>query len=298
MGYSRNRSGWKWLLLLTVVFGFALTGCGGSEEAMEEEAYNEEGQPLGEEQALGEEEAVVEEDADADALTSFIGAAPEETKPEPAQAQPAQTGQLQVYERQIEELRTENTTLKQRLVKLEQDNRTLNTMVAESESKVQTVRDRADSLEAALMARPLEEGAPEMAEAPAEPAETAPVEPMSISTYEDALRAFNARRYDEAIAGWTAMLSQGVAPDLEDNCVYWIGEANFQKRRYNEAAESFAKVLAYKSSEKKAHAQYMLAQCDERMGNKEKAKAGYEKVVKDYPMSDVIRKAKERWAKL
>jgi TolA-binding protein len=254
-------------------------------------------EPLGEEQPLGVDEAPEqEEDADADALTSFIGAAPEEEKPEPVQQQPAQGGQLQMYERQIEELRTENTTLKQRLVKLEQDNRTLNTMVSENETKIQSTRDRADSLEAALMARPVVEAVPQtVAE---QPMNDAAAEPMTISSYEDALQAFNARRYDEAIAGWNAMLAGGVAKDLEDNCVYWIGEANFQKRRYAEALTSFEKVLSYKSSEKKGHAQYMMAQCYERLGDKVKAKAGYESVVKDFPMSDVVRKAKERWARL
>ena len=267
----------------------------------EGEGY-EEAQPLGEEQPLGaeQEEAAEEEDADADALTSFIGAAPEKPKDETKQpTTPAQGGQLQMYERQIEELRTESTTLKQRLVKLEQDNRTLNTMVAESETKIQTTRDRADSLEAALMARPVVAEKPQMAAEEPQVVDEAPAaEPMSISSYEDALRAFNARRYDEAIAGLNAMLNQGVSKDLEDNCVYWIGEANFQKRKYAEALASFEKVMAYKSSEKKGHAQYMMAQCHERLGDKAKAKAGYEKVVKEYPMSDIVRKAKERWARL
>ena len=89
-----------------------------------------------------------------------------------------------------------------------------------------------------------------------------------------------------------------MSKDLEDNCVYWIGEANFQKRRYNEAIASFEKVMTYASSEKKGHAQYMMAQCYERLGDKEKAKAGYEKVVKEYPMSDIVRKAKEHWGRL
>jgi TolA-binding protein len=308
MGYSRNRSGWMWFVILTLVFGVALTGCGGAEEAMEGDGF-EEGEPLGEEQPLGQDEDPAEEpeeDSDADALTSFIGAAEEDDTPAPAQQPaPAQTGQLGLYERQIEELRTENTTLKQRLVKLEQDNRTLNTMVAESESKIQAVRERGDSLEAALMSRPMTDAAP-MAQTEAQPRPPAdeaptsdqPAEPMAISSYEDALRAFNARRYDEAIGGLTSMLAQGVSKDLEDNCNYWIGEANFQKRRYTEALASFEKVMAFKTSEKKGHALYMQAQCYERLGDKVKAKEGYEKVVKDYPMSDVVRKAKERWGRL
>jgi TolA-binding protein len=57
-------------------------------------------------------------------------------------------------------------------------------------------------------------------------------------------------------------------------------------------------VFQYKTSEKKGDAQFMLAQCFERTGDKAKAKEAYEKVVKDYPTSDTVKKAKERWGKL
>ena len=57
-------------------------------------------------------------------------------------------------------------------------------------------------------------------------------------------------------------------------------------------------MLKYKVSEKKADAQFMIAQCLERTGRKAEAKAAYEKVVKEYPMSDLVKKAKARWAKL
>ena len=53
-----------------------------------------------------------------------------------------------------------------------------------------------------------------------------------------------------------------------------------------------------KNSEKKADAQFMIAQTYERLGDKIKAKAAYEKVVKDYPMSKNVKRAKARWANL
>ena len=42
----------------------------------------------------------------------------------------------------------------------------------------------------------------------------------------------------------------------------------------------------------------MIAQTYERLGDKIKAKAAYEKVVKDYPMSKNVKRAKARWANL
>lgn len=275
------RSGWHLMLILTVVLGLSFAGCGGSEEAVQDDA-----------QALGEEPAA---NADDQALTSFVGAAP--AKAEPAQEAapaPATGGQLAQYEKQIEDLRTENTGLKQKIVKLEQDNRTLNTMMSESETRIQVERSRADSLEQALAAQPPMQAAP-MAAAPVEEPSA---EPMNISSYEEALQAFNAKKYDSAISGLEGMLAAGVTKDLEDNCHYWIGESKYAKKQYQDAIGAFELVMAYPKSEKKGDAQFMIAQSYERLGNKAKAKESYEKVVKDYPMSKVVKKAKERWARL
>lgn len=284
MSTAWNRSGWQLIAIALVVCGLSFAGCGGTEEVTQEE-----GQTLGEEQPQ-EQPA----NADDQALTSFIGEKPATDAPaeQPAQAVPSQLGQ---YEKQIEDLRTENTSLKQKIVKLEQDNRTLNTMMAESETKIQAERWRADSLQQAMTTMPVTIAAPVTA---IEEEGPAPEPSMNISSYEDALRAFNAKRYDEAISALEGMLSQGVSKDLEDNCNYWIGESRYAKKQYQDAVSAFEAVMTFATSEKKGDALFMMAQSYERLGNKTKAKEGYEKVVKDYPMSKVVKKAKERWARL
>lgn len=287
MGTAWNRSGWQLIVISTVVLGLSFAGCGGTEEMTEGE----------EEQALGEEQTQ-EQPANAEdqALTSFIGAKePAAADAEKSAQTAAPAGQLALYEKQIEDLRTENTSLKQKIVKLEQDNRTLNTMMAESEGKIQAERWRADSLQQVLASAPTAAAAPV---APVEEPAYVPETPMSITSYEEALQAFNAKRYDDAIAALEGMLSQGVSKDFEDNCSYWIGESRFAKKQYKDAIASFEQVMTYAVSEKKGDAQYMIAQSYERLGNKAKAKECYEKVVKDYPLSKVVKKAKERWARL
>lgn len=287
MSTAWNRSGWQLIVISIVVLGLSFAGCGGSEEMTE----GEEGQTLGEEQTQ-EQPANAEDQA----LTSFIGAKePAAADAEKAAQTAAPAGQLALYEKQIEDLRTENTSLKQKIVKLEQDNRTLNTMMAESEGKIQAERWRADSLQQALASAPTAAAAPV---APVEEPAYVPESPMSITSYEEALQAFNAKRYDDAIAALEGMLSQGVSKDFEDNCSYWIGESRFAKKQYKDAIASFEQVMTYAVSEKKGDAQYMIAQSYERLGNKAKAKECYEKVVKDYPLSKVVKKAKERWARL
>ena len=72
----------------------------------------------------------------------------------------------------------------------------------------------------------------------------------------------------------------------------------FDQKKYKEALPLFQETLKLKNSEKKADAQFMIAQTYERLGDKVKAKAAYEKVVKDYPMSKNVKRAKARWANL
>jgi tol-pal system protein YbgF len=263
-------------VIAALVGAFFLMGCGGSEEATQEDQ--------GMEPAVQQDKPAMDQ-----ALTSFVGEKEPEKKPEPAQTEPAKpepvvTPQPSDADKQIEELRTENTTLKQKLVKLEQDAQMMNARLTEYESKLAAEKERADKAEEALKGKV--------------PVVEEPAKPMAGGSYDDALMAFKAKKYDDASKMFQGLLDAGVSKDLADNCTYWIGESKFAKRKYKDAMANFEAVMQFKVSEKKADAQYMIAQCLERTGNKVEAKAAYEKVVKDYPMSSLVKKAKARWAKL
>ncbi|MBI3577903.1 MAG: tetratricopeptide repeat protein [Ignavibacteriales bacterium] len=179
--------------------------------------------------------------------------------------------------------------MRQRLVKLEQDNFASNSKLTESEAKVAAERERADkAAEAAKAAVPVV----------APPAKEAPKSTESFGGYEGAHKAFAGKKYTEAIQTYQAVLDGGAGEDLADNCHYWIGESYFGLKKYDEAMKHFEMVFQYKTSEKKGDAQYMIGQCYERTGKKAEAKQAYEKVVKDYPTCDVVQKAKERWGRL
>jgi len=272
----------RFLFSLAVIGAMILVGCGSSQEATQ----GQQGQQLGAPQEAPKQEKPMDQ-----ALTSFIGEKEPQKPAEPAKTEPAPGPKVADLEKQLEDLRTENTSLKQKIVKLEQDNRTLNARIADNDAKLVAEKERADKAEEALKA------------APAVKAKATAVEPpekagASMSAYEEALKAFNGRRYDDAVAMLQSMLSAGVADDLADNCTYWIGESYYAKKKYKQAAASFQDVMKFKYSEKKGDAEFMLAQSYERMGNKVKAKEAYEKVVKDYPMCKNVKRAKERWAKL
>jgi len=270
----------NYLVVAFLVTGFLLTGCGGSEEATQSEE-----QP--EEQKLDEEKK--DESPYGQALTSFVG---EEKKPvqaeqqKPVEALPVSAS----YEKQIEELRTENMSLKQRIVKLEQDNRTMNARLADTEAQVIAEKDRADRAESIAKNMPATSSKPMGTRVTSSS--------MDISNYKDALKAFNARRYEDAMKGFDMILGSGIKDDVADNCKYWIGECYFAKKQYANAIRSFEEVMSYKNSDKKGDAQFMLAQSLDRLGKKQEAKEAYEKVVKDFPSSRNMKKAKARWARL
>ena len=292
-------AGWKnvvrTLLLGSMVYGaLMVSGCGSSEEvAAEDEGFSDE--PAAAEQT---QPAAKEEQGDQQALTSFIGAAPkkEEPKQEPVVQQEAPPPAIVAAP--VEDVQTENTSLKQKLVKLEQDVRTLNARISDTEAKYMAEKDRADKAEEAAKVS-AQSAAISARGGQVIPDETmTPASEASMGSYERALQQFKGRKYDDAIGTLEGMLGAGVSKNLEDNCHYWIGESNFGKKNYQEAMKHFEMVFDYKNSEKLADARYMMAQCFERTGNKTKAKESYEQVVKDFPMSRLVQRAKERWSRM
>lgn len=272
-----------------------LMSCGSSEEAMmEDEGFEEE--PLAEAAAA---EPAKEEDANQQALTSFIGIAPkkqepveQKTEPPPVQAEPV-AKPAATPPTGAEDLRMENTSLKQQIVKLEQDTRSLGARLSDAEAKYMAEKQRADRAEEAARV------AAQSAAISARGGElSTPVSSEAESAYDDALQTFQMKAYDEAAMKFQNLLNSGVGTSLEDNCHYWIGESKYGSKNYAEAVKHFEAVLKYEDSEKLADAHFMLAQCYERMGNKARAKQEYETVVKEFPMSANASRAKDRSLRL
>jgi tol-pal system protein YbgF len=282
--FGVNRSGLKLTSFVLAFCVFALVGCGGSEETTSEQQQPQE--PAKEGTAATEQPAATESKPMDDALTSFVGNEQETPSeaPKPAATPSPQLGQ---YEKQIEGLRTENTSQKQKIAMLEQENRELNARLAEAETKYTAEKSRADKAEE------LSKNAPAETRTTVEKSSSA-----GMTTYEESLRNFNARKYDQAANGFKSIIEGSSNDDLVNRAKYWLGESTYGKKKYKEAIPIFEDVLKYRYSEKKADAQFMLAQCYERIGSRAKAKEAYEKVVKDYPMSRNVKRAKARWARL
>jgi tol-pal system protein YbgF len=244
----------SWFIIL-VLSTFLLTGCGESEETVNEET-----------QATSDQ-----------ALTNFSGIDTVRTAGGPV-------GTLEYYEKQAKELLIENTSLKQNIIKLEQENRIINARLNELAAKNLPVESSDKMVQSTDVS--------------STPMNTGEALPPSQSTYDNAIDAFRSQQYDNAVRGFKAIADGGGEDDLVGRARYWLGETYFAQKNYNDALQSFQDVLKMNSSEKKADAQYMIARSYENLGSKAKAKAAYEKVVKNYPMSKNVKSAKARWAKL
>jgi TolA-binding protein len=285
-----------WFVFLSLI-AFLLIGCGGSEEAtMEATKPGETAKPLG---TVAQEKPKETKPMD-QALTSFVGADNEKVAEvkKPAVVAPSKLSQ---YEKQIEDLKAENTGLKQKNVKLEQENRITNARINEIEARYAAEKIRADKAEElgknAVPESKTESKAVSKAVSKAEE-ENAALPSESSSSYDDALSSFNSREYDAAAQGFQAIIDGGSDDEETSRATYWLGETRFAQKKYNQALPLFQKALKMKVSEKKADAQYMIAQTYECLGNKVKAKEAYEKAVKNFPMSKNVKRAKARWAKL
>lgn len=183
----------------------------------------------------------------------------------------------EIMQREISDLRTENNTLKLRTVTLEQEKRNASARAAELETELMEMQSR-------------------MTEQP-------PVNPPAVigdasTAYERALRLFQERKYSEAAAAFQNILRTGPPPRLDDNCHYWLGECAFAQRRYSEAIEHFRQVFSFDISEKKDDAQMMIANAYLAVGDALKAKEEYQILIRQYPASPYIKKAKEKLGKL
>lgn len=269
---------------MMAVAALTLMGCGSSEEAMmEEEGFDDE--PLAEQQS-----PPADQSGDQQALTSFIGAAPKKEEPPPVVQEPVVEQSPPVTG--AEGLRTENTSLKQQIVKLEQDTRSLSARLSDTEAKYMAEKERADRAEEAARV------AAQSAVISARGSVEAPVSNEMLTAYKDALATFRSREYDAAIMKLEGLLNAGAAAELADNCHYWIGESNYGRKNYAEAVKHFEMVLQDQGSEKLADAHFMLGQSYERLGQKAKAKEHYERVVSDYPMSGNVARAKQKASRL
>ncbi len=116
--------------------------------------------------------------------------------------------------------------------------------------------------------------------------------------YDNALRLFYTRRYNDAIIILSELKQKYPAHSFAVNCQYWIGECYFGLRDYNTALEAFQKVLVFGNSNKSDDATMMIGRCYYKLNDKINAKFYFNKLLLDYPESEYVSKARLHIARL
>ncbi|WP_260258815.1 tol-pal system protein YbgF [Vibrio intestinalis] len=100
--------------------------------------------------------------------------------------------------------------------------------------------------------------------------------------YKGAIEAFNKFQKDYPNSSFTP------------NSHYWLGQLYFANKQDKEAVKSFASVIAYKDSNKRADALVKLGDIATRNNNSEQANKYYQQVVSEYPDSASAKIAQEK----
>ena len=107
--------------------------------------------------------------------------------------------------------------------------------------------------------------------------------------YEAALGAYNGKRYDEAIALFSQIVTTGHPPELVPNAYYWMGESLYAIDRYSESMPYFEYVIQVGPQYKREMAFYKLSRANLHLDNRQGANMWYERLRNEYPHSTYVR---------
>jgi len=116
--------------------------------------------------------------------------------------------------------------------------------------------------------------------------------------YNRALELYNNRKYQQAIDIFNELLALNESNSLVDNCQYWKGESYYGMGDYNQAILEFNKVFMFNDSNKLDDAQLKLGLCYIQLGDKQKARSEFEKLLANYPDSEYVERAQRYLSQL
>lgn len=128
--------------------------------------------------------------------------------------------------------------------------------------------------------------------------------PLSTAADEEALylKSFDqlkAGKYDEATAGFKAMLAKYPQGNYSDNAWYWTGESYYIKKDYPNALTSYRSLLEkFPASPKVPDALLKTGIIQQDQKKADQAKAAYNRVIKEFPNSSAAPQARTRLGQL
>lgn len=115
------------------------------------------------------------------------------------------------------------------------------------------------------------------------------------ASYQLALQTLRSGQYDEAVEILTAFPQQYPSSDYLPNVYYWLGEAYYVTRNFEQAITSFQRVIdQYSSSDKVGDALLKRGFSEYELGEIDKAAMTLNQVIATYPETSVARLARVR----
>ncbi len=111
--------------------------------------------------------------------------------------------------------------------------------------------------------------------------------------YELALKLYADKNYSQAIDKFKNTLTKTKEANVVSDCNYFTGECYFALKDYDNALLHFNKTISAGNGNKKDNAQLMIAEANVRTGKVTEAKSAYQNLIKFYPESELIAKAKK-----
>jgi tol-pal system protein YbgF len=112
-------------------------------------------------------------------------------------------------------------------------------------------------------------------------------------SYQNGLRSFNARNYEQAVKIFNDVIKQYPSGSYTDNSHYWIGECHYAQGDFASAIASFQKVLSFENSSKADDAQLKTGMSYLKMGQTGPARTELKRLIDRYPSSEYIPRAKK-----
>ncbi len=133
--------------------------------------------------------------------------------------------------------------------------------------------------------------------APPRPPMTSTAPPQSADPaaqlFNEGVKAFNSRNYASAQSSFVNFTRQYPSNSQVGNAWFYIGEANFQQNKFNEAAVAYEKVISTHSRSARAPSAYLKQAISfSKLGNKAAAVARMQELMKKYPTSAEAARAK------
>jgi TolA-binding protein len=112
-------------------------------------------------------------------------------------------------------------------------------------------------------------------------------------TYMTSLGHFQNQEFDDAIVGFKELVSSDATNDLADNSQYWLAECYYSQKEFKRAIAEFEKVFTYSGTDKDDDAQLKIGLAYQSMGNVNKAREEFQRMIDYFPGSEYYPKAKD-----